>query len=757
MNISGSSGLQTYFNDIITSLMYVESFDLLAERTVAIIMQLPEIRHVSVIFQSNILQKPKIADNIISIPLIGDDHIFGKIDIECEKSIHATNELISILVTVSNVSAAVCSKIKKINENKILATLAKETDYAIVITDPNGKIEWVNDGFEQLSEYKLSEVEGLRINDISQGIDTDIEKTKLIINALKNKKNIELEYLNYTKSGKKYWVNIEIKPLFENGILTHYISIQKDISSLKNVEEELIQSKDLAESANEAKNRFLAITSHEIRTPLNIILGMSKILLETEINDSQLKYLRGIKSASQNLLLIINDLLDFSKIEAGKLLLEKIEFNLNQVTEDAMTFLSIKAIEKNIQLVLDNDTRIYDFLIGDPFRLNQILLNLLTNALKFTDTGTITLRTHLEYENDIENKIKIEVSDTGIGIDSKKINTIFDSYTQEDISITRKYGGTGLGLTITKQLVELFGGEISVYSNKISGTTFIIMLTFKKSKKTDSKIIEPIIDIQSLKGIKVLLAEDNELNQVIALTYLNRWEIETDTVLNGLEAIVNVKNKKYDIILMDIQMPEMDGITATKIIRHELLSKTPIIALTAHALNDEREKYMQAGFDEYVTKPIDENILLTSLLKHVEPSLSNNYTHIESKMTKSNSIEEPIFNLSELKKIAINDTQFIPKIIQLFINQSIDIPEKLTMFVENKNITEIGFIIHQIKPSLFHLSVDCSKDIIRKIEENIHDNKNEEETLQLSFQLIPILNTLLVQLNTELEKYSNSI
>jgi CheY-like chemotaxis protein/anti-sigma regulatory factor (Ser/Thr protein kinase) len=423
-----------------------------------------------------------------------------------------------------------------------------------------------------------------------------------------------------------------------------------------------------------------------------------------------------------------------------------------------MTFLSIKAKEKNINLVLDNDTQICDFLIGDPFRLNQILLNLLTNALKFTDSGTITLRTHLEYENDIENKIKIEVSDTGIGIDSKKINSIFESYTQEDISITRKYGGTGLGLTITKQLVELFGGEISVFSNKISGTTFIITLLFKRSKKTDSKKIEPVIDPQSLKGIKVLLAEDNELNQVIALTYLNRWEIETDTVLNGLEAIVNVKNKKYDIILMDIQMPEMDGITATKIIRYELLSKTPIIALTAHALNDEREKYMQAGFDEYVTKPIDENILLTSLLKHIEPSLPNNYIHLESKITQNNNlIEEPIFNLSELKKIAINDNQFIPKILQLFINQSIEIPGKLKIFIENKDIAEIGFTIHQIKPSLHHLSVDCTKDIIRKIEENIHDNKNEEETLQLAIQIIPILDTLLEQLNNELEKYNTFI
>src|ERR1035437_2526410 len=231
MNISGTSSLETFFNDITNSLMYVESFDLLAERTTEIIMQLPKIIHVSVVFQQNILNKPQIADNIISIPLNGENQVFGKIEIECKKAIDATNDLISLLMTIANVASSVCSKINRLNENKILATLAKETDHAIVITDSSGKIEWVNDGFEQLSEYRLSEVKGLKLNEISKGIDSDNEKIKLIKDAVDNKRNLELELHNYTKSGKKYWVNIELKPLFENGILTHYISIQKDISS----------------------------------------------------------------------------------------------------------------------------------------------------------------------------------------------------------------------------------------------------------------------------------------------------------------------------------------------------------------------------------------------------------------------------------------------------------------------------------------------------------------------------------------------
>jgi len=749
MNISSSSGLISFFNDITNSLMYVETYNLLAERTTEVIMELPNISHVSIVFQPNIIQTTKITDRILSFPLNGNGQIYGKIDVEVEHANYATNELISLLGITANVVAAVYSRIKKINENSILANFAKETDYAVVIADPDGNLEWVNEGFERLSGYKFEEVKGTTPGQLLQGNETDLDKIKIMTSAIKNQKRIETELFNYTKSGKKYWVNLEIKPFFENGILTHYISVQKDITKIKLVEEELREAKEIAEAANEAKNRFLAITSHEIRTPLNIILGMSKILLETDINETQLKYLRGIKSASQNLLLIINDLLDISKIEAGKLQLENIEFDIKQVTEDAITFQNIKAKEKGIELILENDSAISESLLGDPFRLNQILLNLLTNALKFTEKGSILLRCILDSETETDCTIKIEITDTGIGIDRKKIDTIFESYTQEDISITRKYGGTGLGLTITKQLVDLFDGKISVSSDKTQGTTFTLLFTFTKNSRKTAVENTSILEKRAFKDIKLLLAEDNELNQVIALTYLNRWGINTETAQNGLEALDKIKEKEYDIVLMDIQMPEMDGIKATEIIRNELRKSIPIIALTAHALNEEREKYMQVGFNDYVTKPIDEDILYNAILKHIGGKVKQINNSTETIKAK-----DKIFNLDELRKISISDEQFIPKILRLFISQSIGTPDKLKTLIENKNYIEIGYTIHQIKPSLNHLSVDCTKDIISKIELNIHEDISHDETIQLTKELIEILNILFEQLTEELKKYN---
>lgn len=745
MNISSTSGITSIFNELSNSLLYVESYDILSERVSEIITQLPNVKNVSILFQDTSIQKIKIGETSILIPINGIDQIFGYIEITGDSNTFATNELINILGVITNVTAAVYYKIKRNNEFKILSNIAKETDYSIIITGYDGRIDWVNDGFATLTGYTIDEAKGKIPGELLQGPETDPQTAKLLSKAISKQEEIEIEILNYKKSGAKYWVNFELKPIFENGTLTHYISIQKDISHLKAIEDELRFAKNIAESANEAKNRFLAITSHEIRTPLNIIQGMSKILLETDINETQLKYLRGIKSASQNLLLIINDLLDISKIEAGKLQLENIEFDIHQVAEDAMTFQSIKAKEKGIDLILEKDIRISNSLIGDPFRLNQILLNLLTNALKFTDKGSIALRYYLVNDSANENSIKFEITDTGIGIDNKKLDTIFDSYTQEDIAITRKYGGTGLGLTITKELVELFDGTISVKSEKSTGTTFTLHFTFPKNNVTTRTENQNITEKKDLAGVKLLLADDNELNQIITLTYLNKWGIESDTVFNGLEAVNKIKENQYDIVLMDIQMPEMNGIEATIIIREELKITIPIIALTAHALNHEREEYMKNGLSDYLTKPINEELLFKTILKYTNKTITQEQT-----VTVSN---DTIFNLTELRNLAINDELFIPKIIRLFINQSADIPQKLKTAIKENNFEEIGYTIHQIKPSLSHLSVEISKPIISKIENNIHNNCNQDETLTQANQLIEIIEKLVLQLKEEIKKY----
>lgn len=413
---------------------------------------------------------------------------------------------------------------------------------------------------------------------------------------------------------KDYTTKIDIESDDEIGVLVN--SFNTMLCEINKQNMELIYSKTKAEYSSKAKEQFLANMSHEIRTPINGIDGMAKLLEKTTLSVNQKEFVSAIRISSDNLLVIINDILDISKIEAGKLTIEKIGFNLKQILTQTIKSIYYKAEEKGITLESKIDDKISNVLIGDPTRIGQILINLLNNSIKFTPDGSVKLYCSLIEKSELHNKILFEIIDTGIGIEKDKLATIFESFSQEDSSTTRKYGGTGLGLSISKQLVELFNGELKVKSTKGKGTTFYFTVEFPIGIAKDLIEDEKTeIQIDSLKNKKILVVEDNQINQFLVISLLKKWELILEVADNGAIAIEKIKENKYDLILMDMQMPIMGGIEATAIIRNELKLTIPIIALTARAIKGDDKECLNAGMDDYVSKPFNESELVNKISK----------------------------------------------------------------------------------------------------------------------------------------------
>ena len=549
-------------------------------------------------------------------------------------------------------------------------------------------------------------VDASGINTMTEITNTVDEINESLSKTTKTLLDNSVEYVNASKS----WSYLEIGL----GILTALAAVVilvTDINTRNKLEDELRIAKKVADENAIMKEQFMANMSHEIRTPMNSILGFSDLLEKTTLNKTQTDYLMAVKTSGSNLLNIINDILDFSKIEAGKLNIEKISFNIIDLLDSLRVMFAPKATEKHIQFDIVLDEKIPTYVFGDPTRLLQILINLTNNAIKFTQLGHVKLSCEIKsIEHDVVQFV-FKIKDTGIGIPDDKIEGIFERFNQGNTETTRKYGGNGLGLAIVKQLVEIQNGDISLKSKEGIGSEFLVKMSYPISY--ENKIIQSenknkSLKIISNKPLHILLAEDHVLNQKLALAYLEGFGLQIDLAENGVEAVSKLKIKKYDLVLMDIQMPLLDGYHAAKQIREELKSNVPIVAMTAHIMANEREKCMSYGMNDYLSKPFKEidlfNIVNQYLGTQTELNNVDKEQPLENNVATSNTYV--IISPEHLYSLSRGNNTFIKEIIQLFLDQNpIEIKE-IEKAIHQQDYAVISSIAHKMKTSVGFIGIE---------------------------------------------------
>lgn len=608
----------------------------------------------------------------------------------------------------------------------------------IFIVDYDGEILYHNNSARETLGYKPNSLIGRKFFDLILP-STLADFTKEYKSSIRKRFNESVEFQFLCKDGSYKYLEFNSINLKHKEGINGLILDCRDITQRKEDAAELLR-------AQKAKEQFLANVSHEIRTPINGIAGMATLLSQNPTAKEQATYLNAIKSAADNLKVIINDILDLASIESGKLNFESIGFNIKDLLTSITDSFSVQSKQKGIELTYLLDSSISNILVGDPFRLNQILINLISNALKFTHAGHIKINFVLERVQNKTQHLRIDVTDTGIGIPSDKLHTIFESFSQADASVTRKYGGTGLGLTIVKQLVELQKGRITVKSEEDRGTTFSVFIPYQVGSTNEIEESASIINRQraeqtSIKDLRILLAEDNDINRLYATSIIKMWECQTDTAENGYVALEKVRNNEYDIILMDVQMPVMDGYEATKAIRMggSPKNKIPIIALTANATAGDLEKCLAAGMNECIGKPFTPEILFAALVKYSQ--LKN----IKSELNAS-PVNERVIDLTHLKKISNNNEEFVSDIVASFVKSIPGSVEEIKSLQLKKNWLQIEKTVHKIKPTLAMVGMIAAREIAVEIESLTKQELDEFKLTDLSNRFCHYLNTAYVEL-----------
>jgi PAS domain S-box-containing protein len=716
---------------------------------------------------------------------------------------HINGKLVDVLYNAS---------VYKDDNGKVLGVFAAARD----ITEQNKQklksdiatknLEESNNSMKLASQYSLSLIEASRdpLFTISQdGKITDTNQASVRVTDVSKENLIGSDFITYftePEKAKKGYEEVFSKgfvvdyPLIikdgkltpvlfngsvykdENGNIIGAVVVARDITEHKKAEKELIEARVFAELATEiaeqeknkaesatviaenavkSKQQFLSNMSHEIRTPMNAIIGFTKVVLKTDLTEKQKEYLSAIKLSGDALIVLINDILDLAKVDAGKMTFERIPFRLSASISAMLHVFETKIKEKNLELVTEYDANIPKVLLGDSVRLHQIILNLVSNAIKFTSKGKITVSVRLFDEDEESATVEFAISDTGIGIDESKMETIFDNFQQATSGTSRLYGGTGLGLAIVKQLVEPQGGTLSVQSKINEGSTFSFTLNFAKTT-LDSEFETENTEIETeFKNIKVLVVEDMPLNQLLMKTILDDFGFERDIAENGQVAIEKLQEKDYDIVLMDLQMPVMNGFEATKFIRNTLKLKLPIIALTADVTTVDLAKCTAVGMNDYIAKPVDERILYNKIVGFVKNPIHQKETPNEIGVMKKNqqeSSEIKYANLDYLKVRTKSNPKLMKEMISIFLQQTPPVLEAMRQSVLDKDWLLLAASAHKIIPSfaIMGMSPDLEK-MARQIQEDAKTDKFSDETAKTVIELV----TICYQACTELEKEFN--
>ena len=803
------------------------------------------------------------------VPVMNGEQSVGVFGIVSSRKNHFTDETVAVLSFICNIAGGMYGNILTQSELRLASLIAQETDNAVIITDKDGLTQWVNRSFEKITGYAFDEIRGIKPGEILQGNDTSMEIVERIREAIEKKVPIETDLLNYTRDGKKYWVRLQIQPVFNaQGSLTNFISIQRDITDQKQAQDEMEsvttrlstliknlhsgilmedqyrnialinkrfcdmfgipvhpelllgsdcsdsaqQSKGMfmhpeqfvhridiilrekkpvideeleladgriferdyipiianerflgnlwqyrdttsrkktetdlrkaikdAEAANASKSLFLAKMSHEIRTPLNAVIGLSKLMRDTPLNQQQKKLNENLMISGDNLLGTINEILDFSKIEAGKIELESQPFSIEDLMKRVYSLQEFAAEEKMIAFSIHVSEQVPSAVLGDRVRLQQVLTNLVSNAIKFTRDGKVEVGCKLISASGKTAGLLFEVTDTGIGISNEHMDHIFERFRQEDDSVTRLYGGTGLGLAISKQLVGLMGGDLQVHSEKGKGSRFFFTLQLPI---TDAKILKEakktiIFDQNILSRKKVLVVEDNEFNLFIVKSILERWGAKVEVAENGQVAVSQMWLSEFDLVLMDMQMPVMDGLTATRMIREELHNTTPIIALTANVTREAIERARLAGMNEYISKPFDEEDLYVKVLKSVslEPAYIVDDTPVEKTAIEAREKEILYCDLNKVSRTLGGNEEQIRGVLRKFIEVIPEIYSALNAAYQKNDFPELHKQLHKIKSSIDLLAAKPMRTLLQQIYESCGETQNPERLERLFIEL----------------------
>ena len=624
---------------------------------------------------------------------------------------------------------------------------------------------------------------------------TDVNEASIKVTGIKRENLIGTDFSNYFTEPEK--AQEGYRQVFEKGFVSDYpltikhkngkltdvlynasvykddkgqvigvFAAARDVTDQKRFEKELIEAKVFAELATElaeeakrkaesatviaedavkAKQQFLSNMSHEIRTPMNAIIGFTKVVLKTDLTAKQKEYLTAIKMSGDALIVLINDILDLAKVDAGKMTFVQTPFKMAASLSAMLHLFETKIQEKNLELVKEYDSRIPEVLVGDPVRLHQIILNLVSNAVKFTTTGKITVSVRLLDEDAEKATLEFAVKDTGIGIPENKIDTIFENFQQATSGTSRLYGGTGLGLAIVKQLVEPQGGSIHVKSKVDEGSTFSFILSFLKTDAEAELEVEPVELDTEIKNIKVLVVEDIALNQLLMKTLLDDFGFEREIVANGKLAIEKLQTNSYDIILMDLQMPEMNGFEATEYIRNKMNSKVPIMALTADVTTVDLAKCKAVGMNDYIAKPVDEKLLYSKIISLVKKPVN---------MKPKEIISKKYIDLHYLMHRTKSDPKLMMEMISLYLEQTPPLILAMKEGLKDKDWHSLYAAVHKMIPSfsIVGISVDF-ENMAKKVQEFASTQLEADGISDMVLQL----ETVCTQACKELEQEFNTI